>query len=93
MPREEIDRLRSLLAHAHEQENAEPSSVQDLSRTTSVHDQVDHLRSLLAHAHETKKMNPLQKLVSRITETLTPPIKQPSQRSGKNRSAKNRDAA
>ena len=89
MPGEEIDRLRSLLVHAHEheQEEVHPSTARDSSPTSSVHDEVDRLRSLLAHVHDPEKMNPFHKLVSRITERFTLPVRQPNQHPGKNKHA------
>ena len=90
MPGEEIDRLRSLLAHAHEQENARPSPVQDSSRS-KVDDEVDRLRSLLAHVHDEERTNPFHRLISRITERFAPPIKQPTKSAGNNK--KNKAAA
>ena len=84
MPGEEIENIRSLLAHAHQQEQAvaDPSAGRDLPATGSVHDEVERLRFLLAHVHDPEKRNPFRKLVSRITQRFMPPIRQPNQ--GKN---------
>ena len=74
MPDEKIERLRSLLAHAHEDEKVDPSTVQESSRigyAASV-DEIERLRSLLAHAHDREKTNPFLRLVSRIAGRFTP---------------------
>jgi hypothetical protein len=84
VPGEEIENIRSLLAHAYEQEQAgaNPSTGRDLPPTGSVHDEVERLRFLLAHVHDPEKMNPFRKLVLRITQRFMPSIRQPNQ--GKN---------
>jgi hypothetical protein len=67
VPDEAIERIRSLLAHARDQENVSSFPAQDSSRTSyaASADEIERLRSLLAHAHD-PKVNPFRKLVSRI---------------------------
>lgn len=68
MPGEEIERIRSLLAHAHEQEKVSPFPAQNAPTGTSyaaLADEIERLRLLLAHAHD-PKVNPFRKFVSRI---------------------------
>ena len=88
MPDEEKERLRSLLADAHEQEKVDPSPVQDSSRTSyaASADEIERLRSLLARSHDREKRNPFRRLVSRITGRFTPRAEQ-LQQPGKNADA------
>ena len=67
MPDEKIERLRSLLAHANEQEKVDPSPVEDSSRTSyaASADEIERLRSLFARAHDREKTNPFRRLFRR----------------------------
>jgi hypothetical protein len=89
VPDDQIARLRSLLAHAHDQEKANPFPAQDGPSRTSYAvsaDEIARIRSLLAHAHD-REVNPFRRLVSRITERFTPPIEQIQQHPRKNKDA------
>ena len=88
VPGEEIDRLRSLLASAHEPEKVTPFPAQDPSRTSyaASADEIERLRSLFAHAYDSK-VNRFRRLVLWITKKSTPPIEQPIPHPGKNKSA------
>jgi hypothetical protein len=88
VPDEKIERIRSLLAHANEEEKVDPSPVQDSSRTSyaASADEIERLRSILAHAHDRKKANPFRRLVSRIAGRFAPQAER-LQRPGKNQDA------
>ena len=88
MPDEKIERLRSLLAHANEQEKVDPSPVEDSSRTSyaASADEIERLRSLFARAHDREKTNPFRRLVSQITGRFTLRAEQ-FQQPGKNKHA------
>jgi hypothetical protein len=88
VPDEEIDRLRALLASAHEREKGTSYPAQDPSGTSyaASADEIERLRSLLARAYDPKG-NRFRRLVSWITKKSTPPIEQPIPHLGKNKSA------
>ena len=88
MPDEKIERIRSLLAHAHEEEKVDPSPVQDSSRMSyaASADEIDRLRSKFSHAHDRKKANPFRRLVSRLASRFTPRAER-LQQPGKNKDA------
>ena len=88
MPDEKIERIRSLLAHAHEEEKVDPSPVQDSSRTSyaASADERDRLRSKFSNAHDRKKANPFRRLVSRLASRFTPRAER-LQQPGKNKDA------
>jgi hypothetical protein len=88
VPDEKIERIRSLLAHANEEEKVDPSPVQDSSRMSyaASADEIDRLRSKFSHAHDRKKPNPFRRLVSRITSRFTPRAERLHQ-PGKNKDA------
>jgi hypothetical protein len=88
VPGQEIDRLRSLLASAHEREKGTPFPAQDPSGTSyaASADEIERLRSLLARAYD-PKVNRFRRLVSWITKKSTPPIEHPIPNPGKNKSA------
>ncbi len=86
MAEDELEHLRSVLAHAHEQEKSTPLSFPDPPPANSqVQDQVEQLRSMLAHAHE-PDLTPLQKLVWRITGRRAP-VKERAGQPGKKKDA------
>lgn len=62
VPDETIERLRSLLDHARDQEKAGPFLVEDPHYADSTNE-IEHLRSLLAHAHDAE-VSPFRKFVS-----------------------------
>ena len=70
MPDEKIERIRSLLAHAHEEEKVDPSPVQDSSRMSyaASADEIERLRSLFAHAHDPGRTNPFRRVDMRFAK-------------------------
>jgi hypothetical protein len=88
VPDEKIERIRSLLAHAHEEEKVDPSPVQDSSRMSyaASADEIERLRSLFAHAHDPERTNPFRRLVSRLASRFTPRAER-LQQPGKNKDA------
>ena len=87
VPEEPIERIRSLLAHAHGQEKVEPVSQNTQGYAKSA-EELERIRSLLAHAQE-RTAGPFRRLVTRIRESVAPTKHRP--RSGNN--SGNKDAA
>jgi hypothetical protein len=89
VPDDNLERIRSLLAHAHDREKVNPFPAQnDPTRTSYAvsSDEIERLRSLLAHAHD-HEVNVFRKLVLRIRERFTPPVNQPQQQPERDKEA------
>jgi hypothetical protein len=87
---ESIERLRSKLAHAHDQETGNSCPAPDFSRARSFsvpYEELEQLRSLLVHAHDPEKVSPVRRIMLRITERLIPFMKRPKQVPGENKDA------
>jgi hypothetical protein len=90
VPDEKIERLRSLLAHSHDQEKVDPTPLQAHPSSAGYAvsaDEIEHLRSLLACVHDREKKSPFRRLVSQITDQFTPRVERSQPHPGKNKDA------